>query len=52
MKPQKANAARVVVAARQRCLTCGHPRQEHRYPSACTVPKCPCGEYAEQALTA
>ena len=30
---------------RQRCITCGHPRREHR-EVGCSVPKCPCRDWA------
>jgi len=29
---------------RQRCISCGHPRREHR-AAGCTVPKCKCVQY-------
>ena len=33
---------------RQRCITCGHPRQEHRH-EGCSVPHCKCVDYGSLA---
>lgn len=30
---------------RNRCLSCGHPRVEHRTLEGCTVPRCDCNHH-------
>lgn len=36
---------RIIDGTRRRCLTCGHPKVEHRDHTPCTVPKCLCSGY-------
>jgi hypothetical protein len=33
---------------RQRCISCGHPRKEHRN-EGCSIPQCKCVDYAALA---
>ena len=45
----KTSSSRGVVGDRQRCTACGHPNREHHGSEGCTVPQCPCREYAAPA---
>ena len=45
MKLPAPAAKRTYDGNRERCITCGHPRREHRVVG-CSVPKCPCVDWA------
>jgi len=45
----KTFASRGTADDRLRCTACGHPNREHHGSLGCTVPQCPCKEYAAPA---